>query len=211
VADVRDRAATIVSLDLALVRGVDAATRAATRSAGRHVVCRRGCTPCCVGIFDITALDAARLLRSLRRLRRRSAELASSIERRARRQWRLLAPRFPGDRARGRLDDCERERRRLFERFGALPCPVLDPNTGACLLYRSRPLSCRTFGLPVRSGTAVLPACELNFRDAASSTVAACTVEPDPGDAEGALLARLERETGRRGDTVIAAAIALAD
>jgi len=207
----RSRPPSIASLDRALVRGVDATVRAGERRARRFVQCRLGCTPCCIGVFDVTALDAARLLRALRRLRRRSTGGAAAIERRARRQWRLLAPHFPGDRARGVLDERERERRNFFERFDELPCPVLDPDTGACLLYRSRPLSCRTFGLPVRCGSAVLPACRLNFRDAAPAIAAACTVEPDPDDVEGALLARLARETGRRGDTVIAAAIALAD
>jgi hypothetical protein len=40
--------------------------------------------------------------------------------------------------------------------------------------------------------------------------VAACTVEPDPDDIEGALLERLRRERGVSGDTVIAAALARA-
>lgn len=204
------RPASLARADREHLRAVDGAIRAATRRARRDVECRRGCTPCCIGLFDVTALDAARLVRALRRMRQRRADLATAIVRRARRQWRLLAPHFPGDRDRGVLNGEERARARLFARFADLPCPALEPHSGACLLYRSRPLSCRTFGLPVRCGGAVLPPCRLNFRTASAATVAACTVEPDPDDIEGALLERLRRERGVSGDTVIAAALARA-
>src|SRR5512146_2180364 len=32
------------------------------------------------------------------------------------------------------------------------PCPVLDPDTRTCDLYAWRPITCRTFGPPVRFG-----------------------------------------------------------
>jgi Fe-S-cluster containining protein len=182
--------------------------RVAARRAGRHVRCRPGCTPCCIGAFDITALDATRLVRALRRLRRRRPGVAAALVRRARVQWRIVAQEFPGDRARGVLADDERARRRLFARFEELPCPVLDPLAGTCLLYHSRPVSCRTFGPPIRCGGVVLPPCRLNFRRAAPAVVARCTVDADPEDREGSLLARLDGERGARGDTVIPAALA---
>jgi Fe-S-cluster containining protein len=199
----------LASADRAFTGAVDDVVRAAARRAGKHVRCRLGCTSCCIGVFDVTALDAARLLQALRRLRRRRTALAAALERRARRQWRLIVHDFPGDRTLGVLSDDGRARRRLFAQFAELPCPVLEPRTGACLLYRSRPLSCRTFGLPIRCGDEVLPPCELNFCDAAPAVIAASTVEPDPHDVEGTLLERLHREDGTSGDTVIPAAIAL--
>jgi Fe-S-cluster containining protein len=199
---------TLASADRSFVSAVDKAMRAAARRAGPHVQCRRGCTPCCIGVFDITALDAVRLARALRRLRRSRPRIAAAMARRAREQWRVVAERFPGDRAFAVLSDNEQARRRLFARFAELPCPVLDPDTGWCLLYRARPLSCRTFGVPVRCGGAALPACRLNFRGAGPAVVAACTVDPDPDDVEGALLERLHRERGFSGDTVIPAALA---
>jgi len=52
---------TLASADRAFVNAVDDVVRGAARRAGRHVECRRGCTPCCIGVFDVTALDAARL------------------------------------------------------------------------------------------------------------------------------------------------------
>jgi hypothetical protein len=39
-------------------------------------------------------------------------------------------------------------------------CPALDPGSGACVLYDWRPLSCRTFGPPVRVAREDLPPCE---------------------------------------------------
>lgn len=200
---------TLPAADREHVNAVDRAMRVAIRSAGRYVQCRRGCTRCCIGVFDITALDAVRLARALRRLQRRRLAAAGGIVRRARAQWQRVLTSFPGDRALGVLSDNERSRRRLFARFGALPCAVLDPRTDACLLYRSRPLSCRTFGLPVRYSNVLLPPCRLNFTRAAPAEVAASTVEPDPEDVEGALLERLRRESDVRGDTIIPAALAL--
>jgi Fe-S-cluster containining protein len=198
-----------VSADRAFVNTVDAVMREASRRAALFVRCRRGCTPCCIGVFDITALDAVRLVRALQRLRRRRPRTADALLGRARRQWRLVAEEFPGDRERGVLSDNGRQRRLLFGKFGELPCPVLDPRTGACLLYRARPLSCRTFGLPTRCGEALLPPCRLNFSGAARAVIPANTVEPDPDDVEGVLLERLQREGGACGDTIIPAALAL--
>ncbi len=34
--------------------------------------------------------------------------------------------------------------------FAQVPCPALDPATGHCDLYVHRPITCRTFGPPVR-------------------------------------------------------------
>jgi len=200
---------TLASADRALVNAVGAMMREASRRASRFVPCRCGCTPCCIGVFDITALDAVRLARALQRLRRQQPRAADALVRRALTQWRLVAEEFPGDRERGVLGNNGRSRLLLFARFEELPCPVLDPRTGACLLYRARPLSCRTFGLPIRCGDVRLPPCRLNFSGAAPAVIGASAVEPDPDDVEGALLERLRRGTGACGDTIIPAALVL--
>jgi Fe-S-cluster containining protein len=54
--------------DSELIRIVDAATAEAVRRSGARVVCRPGCCECCLGPFDITQQDAARLRQGLAEL-----------------------------------------------------------------------------------------------------------------------------------------------
>ncbi len=199
--------AEVVAADDALVAGFDAALRAGEKRAGRHLACRIGCTECCIGTFDITVLDAARLVRGLARLRAADPAAAQAVHERAAAQWLRMADAFPGDAASGALAPDDAARRAFFARFADLPCPALDPSSGACALYPWRPLSCRTFGLPVRFGTRTLAPCTLNFTAASEAEVAAATVDPDPTDREGAALDAAERG-GAAGDTTVCAAIA---
>lgn len=200
----------VLEEDGVLLREVDAALARGARRAGAHLVCRAGCTPCCVGPFDITVLDAARLRSGWERLRRRAPGRAAAVARRAAAAWTRLAEGFPGDVRSGRLADDDGAREAFFARHAAEPCPALDPGTGRCDLYPFRPLSCRTFGLPVRSGGVELEPCELCFRGATPAEVAAATVEPDPHDREGRLLAVLAA-AGSEGETVVAAVLAAAE
>ena len=87
------------------------------------------------------------------------------------------------------------------------PCPVLDPETGLCELYESRPMTCRVFGPPVRSEDG-LGVCELCFQGASDKQIAACEMKPDPTDLESRLLKQFEKSTGKRGDTIIAFCLA---
>jgi 8-oxo-dGTP pyrophosphatase MutT (NUDIX family)/Fe-S-cluster containining protein len=166
-----------------LIQIVDAALADAARRAGPWLVCRLGCTHCCMGVFRITARDAGRLREGL---------AAADPQRAARilqRAGQALA-RYNNDAAamlRAADDDSE-----------DAPCPVLDPDTGACDLYDARPLTCRTFGPPVRFEDGSLAVCELCFDGATEDQVAACEVEIDD-----ALRAELEAE----GDTTIALAL----
>jgi Fe-S-cluster containining protein len=82
-------------------------------------------------------------------------------------------------------------------------CPVLDPSTGLCDLYESRPMTCRSFGPPVRSEDG-LGVCELCYHEASHEEIVACEMEVDPDDLEGELLKRVEAKTGVCGQTIIA-------
>jgi len=197
--------------DLELLGAVDDACARGARRANGQLACRVGCTACCTGLFDITALDGWRLRRGLAALHRRDPQAAAAVAARAAGQWRRVAADFPGDRGRRVLGGDESARRRFFARYEDLPCPALEPARGACLLYAQRPLSCRTYGLPVRAGGSLLPPCPLNFGGAAAGpAVVAATVEPDPDDREGTLLRALA-DLGVAGDTVVAAALAPPD
>ncbi len=197
----------LVAADGRLLEAFDRVIGDGERRAAAHLACRIGCTACCIGPFDITALDAARLRRGLEDMRLRDPEGARAVAARASAQWKVLGDSFPGARANGILDPDDGRREAFFARFADVPCPVLDPATGACLLYGARPLSCRSFGLPVRSGFEVLPPCTLNFTLATPREVADATVEPDRGDLEGALLAEAARYGVPAADTIVCAAL----
>src|SRR5690349_10501663 len=121
-----------------VVQIVDTAMAAAVVKGGAWVVCRPGCTSCCLGAFEITTTDAARLHEGLKRLDPlRSARI---LERAAK----------YGDGSGQGEDD---------------PCPVLDPATELCELYEHRPLLCRTFGPATRIGSSI-GVCHLCFEGA---------------------------------------------
>lgn len=179
----------------------------AAAGAGPQVHCRLGCTECCIGLFDITPLDAWRLRRALAQLARREPGRAKALVDRARLQWELIRQNFPGNPDTGELNGDEAARLAFFADHQELPCPALDPATGACELYHARPVSCRTFGLPIRCGDGLLPPCRLNFVAAPVEQVELCAVDPDPEDEEGHLLNLLGRGSG---DTVVAVVLAAA-
>ena len=56
--------------------------------------------------------------------------------------------------------------------FDDEPCPALDPEAGTCDLYASRPITCRTFGPPVRCGSESVGVCELCFDGASDEEIA---------------------------------------
>lgn len=201
------RSESLQAADRRFLSRLEDTLAAAVRRAGRHVTCRLGCTECCSGPFDITLLDAFRLRRGLARLAKRQPEVAAAVAARARAQWAEMAAAFPGNSASGRLSVDEAARRRFFAAFEEMPCPALAPARGACELYDSRPVSCRTFGLPMRCGDQLLPPCRLNFTAATGEEVASAAVDPDPGDEEGELLRCF---WGEAGETIVAWALATA-
>ena len=57
-----------VAADARLVQIVDRTMDEATRLAGAHLACHKGCAVCCFGPFPITMADALRLQRGLQEL-----------------------------------------------------------------------------------------------------------------------------------------------
>lgn len=193
--------------DNKLIQIVDSALAETTRKSGGWLACRPGCTQCCIGVFAINQLDAARLRRGLAQLESRSPERAAAIRERARDAVNRLAKDFPGDPATGILGESEEARRRFEDFANDELCPVLDPQTGLCELYESRPMTCRVFGPPVRSEGG-LGICELCYQGASDREIAACEMVPDPDGLEARLLEKVEKSTGRSGDTIIAFCLA---
>ena len=193
--------------DQKLIQIVDAALSDAACRSGEWLVCRPGCIQCCVGVFSIHQLDAMRLQRGLADLERREPDRAARIRQRARESVRRLSSEFPGDPVSGVLHEGEEAEQQFADFANDEPCPVLDPETGYCELYESRPMTCRVFGPPVRSEDG-LGVCELCFHGASAKEIAACEMRPDPNDLESRLLADLEKSTGRPGNTIIAFCLA---
>lgn len=189
--------------DRKLVQIVDAALADATRRAGEWIACRPGCTQCCVGVFAINQLDAVRVRDGIKALRNLDPDRAERIVARARKSVAKLSADFPGNPKTGVLDTSPEAERRFAEFANEEPCPVLDPVTGLCELYESRPMTCRTFGPPVRADGG-LGVCELCFQGASDEEIAACEMVPDPEDLESKLLAQVGKMAARRGETLIA-------
>jgi Fe-S-cluster containining protein len=193
--------------DQKLVQIVDAALADAGRRSGSWLVCRPGCTQCCIGVFAITQLDAARLQHGLVELEEHDPQRASAVRARAQDAVVRLSPEFPGDRTNGILSDDETAEHRFEDFANDEPCPALDPATGTCDLYASRPLTCRAFGPPVRSEDG-LGVCELCFHGASDEEIAACEMEVDPDDLESKLLEEMENQGNLLGRTIVAFALA---
>ena len=145
--------------------------------------------------------------RGLADLEIKSPERAARIRQRSREAVARLASDFPGDPETGILDEGNEAAQRFSDFANDEPCPVLDPETGMCELYESRPMTCRVYGPPVSSEDG-LGVCELCFKGATNEEIAACEMKPDPDDLESALLKTIEKRTGIRGDTIIAFCLA---
>jgi Fe-S-cluster containining protein len=196
-----------LSGDRELIQIVDSALADAAFRSGPWLVCRPGCTQCCVGVFSINQLDAQRLRQGLADLEAVAPEHAARVQLRAREAVARLISEFPGDPVTGLLDRGEIAEQRFAEFANDEPCPALDPETGNCELYESRPMTCRTFGPPVRSEDG-LGVCELCFHGASDEEIAGCEMIPDPDDLESVLLQEVETTTGVSGETIVAFALA---
>ena len=158
-----------------LTQIADAALASASARSGPHLVCRPGCSQCCIGVFPIAHQDAARLRQGLAAS---TSSRAQSIRARVAQSLTRLDPWFPGDRTTGILAE-DYEQTILFEEFANdEPCPVLDPVTGTCDLYDHRPILCRTFGPPMRTEEGNLATCELCYIHATTEEIAACELDP---------------------------------
>jgi Fe-S-cluster containining protein len=193
------------SRDAELIQIVDSALVEAARKSGEWLVCRPGCSQCCVGVFPINQLDAVRLKAGLAELEKRAPVRAERIRERARESAKRLSAILPGDFARGILPGDEKKFAKFIDSEFAdnEPCPVLDPATGTCELYESRPMTCRVFGPPVRSEDG-LGVCELCFHGASDEQIAACEMKPDPDGLETRLNEEVEQASDVQGDTIVA-------
>ncbi len=193
--------------DKDLVQIVTSALLDSQLRSGDWLICKPGCTPCCIGVFAIDQLDALRLQTGLAALENTDPDRASRVRERARVSWTRIEGDFPGDVHTGILGDDD-EATEKFEKYANHePCPALDPERGTCDLYAWRPITCRLFGPPVRSQGG-LGVCELCYHGAKPAEVAACEMKLDDADpVQAELVGELEK-AGRPGNTIVAYALA---
>src|SRR5262249_46899763 len=195
--------------DQQLVQIVDAALADAARKSGEWLVCRPGCTQCCIGAFPISQLGGARLNEGMRQLEAADPQRAGQVRGRARESIERRGPEFPGNPTTGILHDDEEAEARFADFADDEPCPALDPKTGLCDVYAYRPMTCRTFGPPVRSGPeGGLGVCELCYHGASDEEIAACEMNPDPENLEPGLIKEAEEKSGVWGNTIVAFCLA---
>lgn len=153
----------------------------AVRRGGSWIACQPGCCECCIGPFAISESEALALREGLSRLepaiarhvRERTAEYLAAISS------------YDEDGLPAGMDD--------------MPCPALDPATGLCDLYESRPITCRTFGPAVVIPNGGISTCELCFRGATDEQIAAAavTIAPDLLDCDPATATFVASALGR--------------
>jgi Fe-S-cluster containining protein len=119
----------------------------------QNLQCGRGCSLCCYGLFEIGSGDVPVIAEGLAALH--PARRARIIRR---------AREIIEETAHPSLRECSpEEKEAFFDRSSDIACPALS-ESGECLMYESRPLVCRTFGLPLREGERYIgDVCELNF------------------------------------------------
>lgn len=192
--------------DRTLIQIVDAALADAAQKSGDWLACRPGCTQCCVGVFAINSLDAVRLQTGLDEMEKSDPARAARIRERVRESRVRLTGDFPGNPRTGVVDESD-EAQESFAEFGNEEvCPVLDSETGLCELYEARPMTCRTFGPPVKAEGG-LGVCELCYHGATDEEIAVCEMVVDTDDVESELVRKVERAGGPRGRTIVAWAL----
>lgn len=121
-----------------LIKQVDNLTTTLSSRYARHLVCRAGCSACCHHHLSVFAVEAAA-----------AGEAVETLP----------------ESVRAQLNQQARDVLEAEARSEAVACPMLIENR--CSIYESRPLICRTQGLPLlieaEDGEAEVDFCPLNF------------------------------------------------
>lgn len=129
------------------------------------ITCSHGCSSCCRGLFDITLLDALYLRSGFDLLPNSTQE---SVRAKASARLNALTASFPAFISPWTLNHIpESEWDAMMPEEDEAPCPLLS-ETGTCLVYDHRPMTCRLNGIPLIdiSGEELFDDwCTLNFVD----------------------------------------------
>lgn len=148
-----------------LLSEVDAWFARSSLAAGDQIACRRGCSACCRGLFDITLLDARLLKQGFDKLEPFQKQ---QILEKAGRSLEWIRGIWPDFAHPYLLNSYPEEQWDLvMPDEDETPCPLLGEG-GQCLVYECRPMTCRLNGIPMvdLSGEVLFDEwCSLNFTD----------------------------------------------
>jgi Fe-S-cluster containining protein len=129
-----------------LLREVDAWFRRCLSLYPDEISCHNGCSECCRGLFDITLLDAYYLKHGFDNLpEAQKTELQQAALKRLR-QLSLINPAFVEPWLLNSISEDDWEA--LMPEEDETPCLLLS-ETGGCLVYEHRPMTCRLNGIPL--------------------------------------------------------------
>ena len=127
------------------------------------IVCHRGCSSCCRGLFDITLLDALYLKRGFDLL---PTATQDDVRRKSTERLSVMQMSWPEYSAPWILNNIPEEQwDEMMPEDDEIPCPLLS-DQGSCLVYDHRPMTCRLNGIPLvdLSGEELFDDwCTLNF------------------------------------------------
>lgn len=150
----------------ALLAEVDAWFQSCLEQYPEQIACRNGCSECCRGLFDITLLDAFYLKRGFDIL---PDHLKTGVVRTASRRLELLSKVNSAFVEPWLLNGIpEDDWDELMPEEDETPCLLLS-ESGGCLVYDHRPMTCRLNGIPLidDSGEELFDEwCTLNFTGA---------------------------------------------
>lgn len=127
-----------------LLADVDHWFASCLQSGGSNLACRGGCSACCRGLFDITLLDAWLLKEAFSGL---PHDVRSEVLDRSQARLVELGSRWPDLKPPYLLNALPEEEWSDMPDEDQTRCPLLT-EAGYCLIYSSRPLTCRLHGLP---------------------------------------------------------------
>jgi Fe-S-cluster containining protein len=99
----------------------------------KEVRCKKGCTDCCYAVFDVSLIEALYIRRHFDSLGRKQKRSALNIAKKALNSWDQLVT------AKADLS------------LARIRCPLLT-DSGECVCYKTRPINCRTYGIPTVIG-----------------------------------------------------------
>lgn len=148
-----------------LLREVDRWFSSCMAAHGEHISCGHGCSECCRGLFDITALDALYLRSGFDQL---PPDIRDAVRMKALTRIEQINARFPTVTPPwflNHIPECEWDA--IMPDDDETPCVLLSEQ-GSCLVYEHRPMTCRLHGIPMidSSGEELFDEwCSLNFKD----------------------------------------------
>lgn len=129
-----------------LLKQVDKWFAQCVKASPLSIACCQGCSSCCRGLFDITLLDAWYVRKGFDRL---PFEVKEGVKRKSLKQIATLRTVWPEMTHPYILNTVqEREWDNLMPEDDETPCALLD-DTGMCLIYDYRPMTCRLHGIPM--------------------------------------------------------------